>query len=102
MLGWVPVGLVPALLLALIVAQLFKTFWPQRPGAYPALLLGAAVGMGAGQLWAWLGLPALTLGSTSLLPGLALALVLAPLAERLRSRPPIRPGGIPGSTPKIR
>jgi hypothetical protein len=102
MLGWLPPGLLLALLLTVIVAQLFKTFWPQRPGAYPALLLGAAVGIGAGQLWAWLGLPTVELGSTNLLPGLGLALVLAPLAERLRLRPQIRRRAAPGSAPKIR
>ncbi|HZU18314.1 MAG TPA: hypothetical protein VFD01_17145 [Candidatus Dormibacteraeota bacterium] len=77
-------GLVVGVLLALIVAQLFRTFWPGVPPPFLAALTLSLAGVLAGQVWAWLGLPGVDLGSANLLPALAFAALLQPLAGRIR------------------
>src|SRR5579884_3597245 len=47
-------GLVVGVLLALIVAQLFRTFWPGVPPPFLAALTLSLAGVLAGQVWAWL------------------------------------------------
>jgi hypothetical protein len=93
----VPPGLIVALLLVLIVSQLFFAFLPYRRRAYPPVLLMTAAGFGLGQLWDWLGLPSLRLGQADLLPAVLFALLLQPLARfvprpnRLPKDPPVGP-----------
>ena len=70
-----------AVLLVLIVSQLCFAFLPYRRRAYLPILLMTALGFGLGQLWDYLGLPSLRLGQANLLPGLAFALLLQPLAR---------------------
>jgi len=68
-------------LLVLIVSQLCYAFLPYRRRAYIPILLMTAIGFGLGQLWDFLGLPSWRLGEANLLPALAFALVLQPLAR---------------------
>jgi hypothetical protein len=77
----IPPGLVVAVLLVLIVSQLCYAFLPYRRRAYLPILLMTAIGFGVGQLWDFLGLPAWRLGEANLLPALAFALLLQPLAR---------------------
>lgn len=81
--GWVA-GLVVGLLLALIAAQLFHTFWPGRRRRFSAVAILSLAGVLAGQVWAWLGLPGIALGPANLLPALVFAALLQPLAGRIR------------------
>jgi hypothetical protein len=77
----IPPGLIVAVLLILIVSQLCYAFLPYRRRAYLPILLMTAVGFGLGQTWDFLGLPAARLGEANLLPGVAFALLLQPLAR---------------------
>ena len=86
----IPPGLIVILLLILIVSQLCYAFLPYRRRAYLPILVVTAVGFGLGQGWDFLGLPSLRLGQANLLPALAFALLLQPLARfvpRLRRKP---------------
>ncbi len=83
-----------AVLLVLIVSQLCYAFLPYRKRAYIPILVITAIGFGLGQLWDFLGLPALRLGEADILPALPFALLLQPLA-RFVPRPapePEQPG----------
>ena len=77
----IPPGLIVSVLLVLIVSQLCYAFLPYRRRAYIPILLMTAIGFGLGQLWDFLGLPSWRLGEANLLPALAFALVLQPLAR---------------------
>ena len=77
----IPPGLIIAVLLVLIVSQLFFAFLPYRRRAYIPILLMTAIGFGLGQAWDFLGLPAERLGQANLLPAIAFALLLQPLAR---------------------
>ena len=90
LLKLVPPGLVVAVLAVLILSQLFYAFLPYRRRAYVPVLVMTALGFGLGQLWDYLGLPALRLGQANLLPAIAFALMLQPLARfvpRLQRQP---------------
>ena len=77
----IPPGLVVAVLLVLIVSQLCFAFLPYRRRAYLPILLLTAIGFGLGQTWDLLGLPSARLGEANLLPALAFAVLLQPLAR---------------------
>lgn len=77
----IPPGLIVLVLLGLITAQLCYAFLPYRRRAFVPILVLTAVGYGLGQLWDFLGLPALRLGQAAVVPGLAFALLLQPLAR---------------------
>jgi len=80
-LSLIPPGLIVAVLLVLIVSQVCYAFLPYRRRAYIPILVMTALGFGLGQLWDFLGLPSARLGQANLLPALAFALVLQPLAR---------------------
>ena len=77
----IPPGLIVAALLVLIVSQLCYALLRYRRRAYLPILLMTAVGFGLGQLWDFLGLPSFRLGQANVLPALAFALLLQPLAR---------------------
>jgi hypothetical protein len=86
----VPPGLVVAALGVLILSQLFYALLPYRRRAYLPTLLMTALGFALGQLWDFLGLPSVRLGQANLLPAVAFALLLQPLARfvpRFRRQP---------------
>jgi hypothetical protein len=76
-------GLIVAVLLVLILSHSFYAFWPYRRRSYPAVVLLTVIGLALGQGWQLLGLPSLRLGEVNLLPAVALAALLQPLASRL-------------------
>ncbi len=80
-LNLVPPGLVVAALAVLIFSQVFYSFLPFRRRAYLPTLLMTALGFALGQLWDFLGLPSIRLGQANLLPAVAFALLLQPLAR---------------------
>ena len=77
----VPPGLVVAVLAVLIVSQFFYAFLRYRRRAYVPILLMTAIGFGLGQLWDYLGLPSARMGQANILPAIAFALLLQPLAR---------------------
>ena len=77
----VPPGLVVAVLAILIVSQLFYAFLRYRRRAYVPILVTTATGFALGQLWDFLGLPALRLGQANMVPAVPFALLLQPLAR---------------------
>ena len=86
----VPPGLVVAGLGVLILSQLFYALLPYRRRAYLPTVLMTALGFALGQLWDFLGLPSVRLGQANLLPAVAFALLLQPLARfvpRFRREP---------------
>jgi ABC-type phosphate transport system auxiliary subunit len=87
-MSWLPPGILVGLLLILVLSGLFAAFWPSRHSRYPAVLLLTAAGVLAGQAWDALGLPALRLGEANVLPAVAFAAALQPLAERVSLRLP--------------
>ncbi len=76
-----PPGLIVGVLLVLIASQLFFAFLPYRRRAYVPVLVMTAIGFLLGQAWDFLGLPSVRLGQANLLPALAFALLLQPLAR---------------------
>ena len=78
---YIPPGVIVAVLLILITSQLCYAFLPYRRRAYIPILLMTALGFGLGQLWDFLGLPSWRLGEANLMPALAFALLLQPLAR---------------------
>jgi hypothetical protein len=80
-LNIVPPGLIVAILLVLVVSQLCFAFFPYRRRAYLPILVMTALGFGLGQLWDFLGLPSARLGQANVLPAVAFALLLQPLAR---------------------
>jgi len=77
----IPPGLIVAVLLVLVVSQLCFALLPYRRRAYLPILLMTALGFGLGQLWDFLGLPSARLGQANVLPAVAFALLLQPLAR---------------------
>jgi hypothetical protein len=80
--SWLP-GLVIAALLVLILSQLLYAFAPYRHRDYRMILALTGLGVALGQLWDYVGLPALRLGEANVLPALVFALGFQPLADRL-------------------
>ena len=78
---FIPPGLIVAVLLVLIVSQLFFAVLPYRRRAYVPILVMTALGFGLGQLWDFLGLPSARLGQADILPALVFATLLQPLAR---------------------
>jgi hypothetical protein len=93
-LSLIPPGLVVLVLAVLITSQLIYAFVPFRRRWYLAILLMTALGFGLGQLWDYLGLPALRLGQANLVPGVLFALFLQPLGRFVPrpGREPKEPG----------
>jgi hypothetical protein len=81
LLKYLAPGLIVGILLVLITSQLFFAFLPYRRRAYLPTLVMTALGFALGQGWDYLGLPSWRLGQANLLPGLAFALLLQPLAR---------------------
>jgi hypothetical protein len=79
-------GYLLVILLILAVSTLCYAFLPYRRRRFLLILLLAAVGMLLGEIWAALGLPALNLGDTNLVPGIPLAVLLQLLEDRLQPR----------------
>jgi uncharacterized protein (DUF486 family) len=77
----IPPGAIVAVLLVLVTSQLFFAFLAYRRRSYLPILLMTAVGFGLGQLWDFLGLPALRMGQADVMPALLFALLLQPLAR---------------------
>lgn len=76
--------MIVAALLILIVSQLLYAFAPYRRSRdYLLVLILTAVGFGLGQLWDFLGLPAVRLGEANLLPAVVFAAALQLVADRL-------------------
>ena len=93
----VPPGAIVAGLLVLVTSQVFYSVLRYRRRAYLPVLLTTAFGFGLGQLWDYLGLPSLNLGQANVLPALAFALLLQPLARFVPrpNREPKEPAGQP-------
>ena len=90
----VPPGLIVATLAVLILSQLCFAFLPYRRRAYVPILLMTAIGFGLGQLWDYIGLASLRLGQANIVPAVAFALLLQPLARfvpRPKPREPKEP-----------
>ena len=81
LLKQIPPGLIVAILAVLIVSQLCFAFLPYRRRAYVPVLVMTAIGFALGQLWDFLGLPALRLGQANMVPAVPFALLLQPLAR---------------------
>ena len=77
----IPPGLIVAVLVALILSQVFFAFLRYRRRAYLPILLMTAIGFALGQLWDYIGLPSLRLGQANMLPAAVFALLLQPLAR---------------------
>ena len=77
----IPPGVIVATLAVLVLSQLCFALLPYRRRAYLPILLMTAIGFGLGQLWDFLGLPALRLGQASMVPAVPFALLLQPLAR---------------------
>jgi hypothetical protein len=86
----IPPGLVVALLAVLIFSLVFYALLRYRRRAYAPILVMTAAGFALGQLWDFLGLPSLRLGQANMIPAIAFALLLQPLARfvpRLKREP---------------
>ena len=81
MLKLIPPGLIVAVLVVLILSQVFFAVLPYRRRAYLPVLLMTAIGFALGVLWDFIGLPSLRLGQANLLPAVVFALLLQPLAR---------------------
>ena len=77
----IPPGVIVAVLLVLIVSQLFFAFLPYRRRAYVPILVMTTFGFALGQLWDFIGLPSARLGQANVLPALLFAALLQPLAR---------------------
>ncbi len=91
----IPPGLVVAAILVLVTSQVFYAVLRYRRRAYVPILITTAAGFVLGQLWDYLGLPSLRLGEANVLPAIAFALLLQPLARFIPRprREPKEPGG---------
>jgi hypothetical protein len=84
----IPPGLVLGVLFVLILSAAFYAALPYRRRAYVPILVMTAAGFALGQLWDYIGLPAIRVGQANLLPAAGFALVLQPLARFVpRPRP---------------
>jgi len=88
MIGWVPPGVLLAVPLTLLLAQLLHGLWHSGRCRYLAVLILTAAGVLLGQAWDVLGLPALRLGQLNLLPAIVFATALQLLGRRLTLRLP--------------
>lgn len=97
----IPPGVVVAVILALITSQVFYAALRYRRRAYVPILITTALGFGLGQLWDYIGLPSLRLGEANVLPAIAFALLLQPLARFIPRprREPKEPGGQSNAPP---
>jgi hypothetical protein len=77
----IPPGLIVAVLAVLIFSLAFYALLPYRRRAYVPILIMTAAGFALGQLWDFLGLPSFRLGQANLLPAIAFAVLLQPLAR---------------------
>jgi len=77
----IPPGLVVATVAVLVLSQLCFAVLPYKRRAYLPILLMTTIGFGLGQLWDFLGLPALRLGQANMVPAVPFALLLQPLAR---------------------
>jgi hypothetical protein len=80
-LKFIPPGVVVAVLAVLIFSLVFYALLPYRRRAYVPILVTTAAGFALGQLWDFLGLPSLRLGQANMIPAIAFALLLQPLAR---------------------
>src|SRR5712691_6827055 len=89
----IPPGLVVAALAVLIFSLVFYALLPYRRRTYVPILVMTAAGFALGQLWDFLGLPSLRLGEANVIPAIAFALLLQPLARFVprRNREPKEP-----------
>jgi hypothetical protein len=81
LLKLVPPGLVVAVFAVLIFSLGFYALLPYRRRAYVPILVMTGAGFALGQLWDFLGLPSLRLGQANMMPAIAFALLLQPLAR---------------------
>jgi hypothetical protein len=81
LISLIPPGLIVAVLAVLIFSLAFYALLPYRRRAYVPILAVTAAGFALGQLWDFLGLPSLRLGQANMLPAVAFALLLQPLAR---------------------
>ena len=81
MIKLIPPGAIVAVLLVLIVSQLFFAFLPYRRRTYLSILVVTTLGFALGELWDLIGLPAIRLGQADLIPAVLFALLLQPLAR---------------------
>jgi hypothetical protein len=97
----IPPGLIVGVIAVLILSQLFFAFLPYRRRAYVPILLMTAIGFALGQLWDFIGLSSLRLGQANVLPAVAFALLLQPLAHFVPrpSRDPKEPNSSKESPP---
>jgi hypothetical protein len=97
----IPPGLIVGVIAVLILSQLFFAFLPYRRRAYVPILLMTGIGFALGQLWDFIGLSSLRLGQANVLPAVAFALLLQPLARFVPrpSRDPKEPNSSKESPP---
>ena len=81
LISLIPPGLIVGVLAVLIFSLAFYALLPYRRRAYVPILVVTAAGFALGQLWDFLGLPSLRLGQANMLPAVAFALLLQPLAR---------------------
>lgn len=81
LLKLIPPGLVVAVLAVLIFSLVFYALLPYRRRGYVPILVTTTAGFALGQLWDFLGLPSLRLGQANMIPAIAFALLLQPLAR---------------------
>ena len=81
LLNLIPPGLIVAVLAILILSQVFYAALPYRKRSYVPILVTTAAGFVLGQLWDFIGLPSLRLGQANVVPAIAFALLLQPLAR---------------------
>ncbi|HEY2597123.1 MAG TPA: hypothetical protein VGJ79_01445 [Candidatus Dormibacteraeota bacterium] len=95
LISLIPPGLIVAVFAVLIFSLAFYALLPYRRRAYVPTLVMTAAGFALGQLWDFLGLPALRLGQANVLPAIVFALLLQPLARFVPrpSRQPKEPKG---------
>jgi hypothetical protein len=93
LLRLIPPGLVVAVLAVLIFSLACYALLPYRRRAYVPILVMTAAGFALGQLWDFLGLPSLRLGQADMIPAIAFALLLQPVARFVprRTRVPKEP-----------
>ena len=77
----IPPGLIVSVLAVLIFSLIFYGVLPYRRRAYIPILVVTAAGFALGQLWNFLGMPSLRLGQANMIPAIAFALLLQPLAR---------------------
>jgi hypothetical protein len=84
----IPPGLLLAVPVTLLLAQLLHALWHSGRCRYRAVLVLTVAGVALGQLWDVVGLPAMRLGQLDLLPAILFAIGLQPFGRRLSLRLP--------------